>query len=178
MKTKQSRIMITINLPGKNQFRITLKLRSTVLEFEKAISATSKNLTDKAYSVRKDLNDYLLKAETILARLNNPTKEVFSRMFKSETDLFVNNKTPIAFYFKEKISRMFGEERFTSCLAYKAALSSLLNYRRELNFEDIDEKLLKGYIQWMLQKGNSISTSQLYLRCLSAIFNEVIRKVW
>ena len=81
-KTKLSRIMINVNLFGSRQFRITVRVRSTKAEFDKAISANSKNLTDEAKSVRKDLNDYLLKAETILERLDNPTKEIFTRLFK------------------------------------------------------------------------------------------------
>lgn len=77
-KTRLSGIILTINLHGSRQFRITLKLRSTKPEFDKAISATSKNLSEEAYSVRKDLNKYLLKAEIILSRLDNPSKEVFT----------------------------------------------------------------------------------------------------
>ena len=51
-KTNLSRIMLTVNLHAARQFRITLKLRSTKPEFDKAISATSKNLSDEAKSVR------------------------------------------------------------------------------------------------------------------------------
>ena len=74
-------------------------MRSTKPEFDKAISATSKKLSDEAKSVRKDLNDYLLKAETILSRLDNPSKIIFTRLFKSETDLDINNKTLIEPFF-------------------------------------------------------------------------------
>lgn len=72
-RTKLARIMLTINLHGK-LFRIVLNLKSTKSDYEKAISATSKNLSDEAKSVRKDLNKYLLKGETIMERLENPTK--------------------------------------------------------------------------------------------------------
>jgi hypothetical protein len=73
-KTKLSRIMITINLQGSRQVRITLKLRSNKIDFDKAASSTTRNLSDEAKSVRKDLNDYLLKAENIMERLDNPSK--------------------------------------------------------------------------------------------------------
>jgi integrase/recombinase XerD len=99
VKTKMSRIMITINIHGSRQFRITVRLKSTRADFDKAVSPTARNLSDEAKSVRKNLNDYLLKAETILERLEKPTKEVFTRLYKSETDLFVNNKTSIAPFF-------------------------------------------------------------------------------
>ena len=68
-------------------------------QFDKAISATSKNLSDEAKSVGEDLNDYLLKTETILSRLDNPSKIIFTRLFKSETDLDINNKTLIEPFF-------------------------------------------------------------------------------
>ena len=94
-KTKLSRIIITINIHGTPQFRITVKLRSTKPEFDKATAiALGRNLSDEAKQVRKDLNDYLLKAETILERLANPTQEMFTRMFKSETDLFIIIRLP------------------------------------------------------------------------------------
>ena len=175
-KTKLSRIMLTVNLHGSRQFRITLKLRSTKPEFDKAISATSKNLSDEAKSVRKDLNDYLLKAETILSRLDNPSKEIFTRLFKSETDLSINNKTSIEPFFKYKVSRLFSEERFATSINCKSSCISLLKYRTGLNFEDIDESFLKGYVAWMTQQGKSISTAQIYLRNLRAVFNEVIKE--
>ena len=58
-KTKLSRIMVTVNIDSR-QFRITLKLKSTKSEFNKAISST-RTLSDSAKSVRKELNDYLAK---------------------------------------------------------------------------------------------------------------------
>jgi hypothetical protein len=125
-KTKLSRIMINVNLFGSRQFRITVRVRSTKAEFDKAINANSKKLTDEAYSVRKDLNEYLLKAETILERLDNPTQEMFSRLFKSETDLFQNNKTSIVPFFNYKISRLFGEEKFSTSACYKLSLTSIV----------------------------------------------------
>src|SRR6202043_3082790 len=67
VKTKMSRIMVTVNVDSR-QFRITLKLKSTKSEFNKAISS-ARTLSESAKSVRKDLNNYLEKAENILERL-------------------------------------------------------------------------------------------------------------
>lgn len=152
-------------------------LKSTKVEFDKATAiALGRNLSDEAKQVRKDLNDYLLKAETILERLDNPSKEMFTQMFKSETDLFVNNKTSIVPFFEYKISRLFSEERFSTSFNFKIALSSLLKYKSGINFEDVDEKFLKGFVTWSMKQGNSITTAQIYLRNLRSVFNEVIKK--
>src|SRR5205085_9739208 len=105
-RTKLSRTMLTVNIRGKGQFRITLKVKSTKVDFDKAISST-RTLSDEAKSVRADLNEYLTKAETILDRLVNPTQEMFTRLFKSETDLFISHKTSIEPCFQYKSSKMF-----------------------------------------------------------------------
>jgi len=143
------------------------------LEFDKATSS-ARTLSEEAKQVRKDLNDYLMKAEAILDRLEKPTKETFTRLFKSESDLFMNNKTEISAFFQFKISRLFGEEKFSSSASYKLALTSLYKYKSLIHFEDVDKEFLKGYVSYMLGKGNSITTANIYLRNLRSIFNEVI----
>ena len=112
LKTKMPRIMVTVNIDSR-QFRITLKLKSTKSEFNKAISST-RILSDSARSVRKELNDYLAKAAKILERLSNPSQETYTRLFKSETDLFLNNKTSIIPFFEQKVSELFNEDRFST----------------------------------------------------------------
>src|SRR4051812_10950930 len=79
-KTKLSRIMITINITGQSQFRISVKLKSTKTDFDKATSS-ARVLSEAAKNIRKELNQYLQKAETILERLANPTQETFTRLF-------------------------------------------------------------------------------------------------
>src|SRR5665647_436141 len=174
VKTKMSRIMVTVSIDSK-QFRITLKLKSTKSEFNKAISST-RTLSDSAKSVRKELNDYLAKAENILERLSNPTQETFTRLFKSETDLFLNNKTSIVPFFEHKISELFNEDRFSTSSNCKLSLTSFLKYKSPIYFEDIDEKFLKGYVTWMVSQGNSTTTAQIYLRNLRSVFNDVINQ--
>jgi hypothetical protein len=174
--SKLSRIMITVHIHGIRPFKITLKLKSNKVDFDKAVSGTSRFLSEEAKEVRKELNDYLLKADTILERLDNPSQEIFTRLFKSETDLFVNNKTSIVPFFEYKISKLFSEERFSYSFNYKLSLKSFHKYKSPLNFEDIDLAFLKGYVSYMLQKGNSVTTAQIYLRNLRVIYNQVINE--
>jgi integrase/recombinase XerD len=173
-KTKLSRIMVTINIAGQKQFRISVKLKSVKEDFEKATSS-ARVLSEGAKMIRKELNEYLQKAETILERLPNPTQETFTRLFKSSTDLFLSNKTDIRVLFEQKVADLHKEERYSSSANCKLAITSLHKYKTPLYFEDIDVKFLKGYVTWMTNQGNSTTTAQIYLRQLRSVFNEAIK---
>ncbi|HEX7457663.1 MAG TPA: phage integrase SAM-like domain-containing protein, partial [Ginsengibacter sp.] len=181
-QTKDSRIMMIINLNG-HQFKITLNMRSSKSDFEKAILSTStRNLSDEVKQLREVWNEYALKAELILTRLSNPTQEIFTKFFKSETDLYMNNsRNSIIPYFKMKEERLFKENRFSSSSSYRLALSSLLKFNQVkyhnsiINFEDIDARFLNGYVAWMQSLGNSIATPSMYLRNLRSIYNDSIK---
>src|ERR1700690_4154351 len=161
-ETKESVIVMVINLNGR-QFKICLNLKVTYSDYERAIlSNSTRNLSDAVKEIREAWNGYLLKAETVLTRLNNPNQEVFTKFFKSEADLSIASRTSMIPYFEMKIQRMFSEDRFSSCTTYKLALRSLKKYnlskyhKSEINFEDIDLKFLNGYVRWMTGvKGNS-----------------------
>jgi hypothetical protein len=172
-KTKLSRIMLTVNLNGR-QCRMYLKLKATKADYDKAVSA-SRVLSDACKQLRKDIADYVTKAELILERLVNPSWETFVQLFKSETDLVANNKTNIVPFFEIKNATLYKEERFSTLSNSKLALSSLLKYKPSIHFEDIGQTWLKGYISFMLKAGNSITTANIYLRALRSVFNDVIK---
>ena len=147
---------------------------ASIADFEKITQGRAGGEEIKA--LRRDLNEYVSKAENILLRLNNPTRESFQRLFKSETDLFTSNKTDIEYFFKEKTKLLYKQERLSSASLYTLAFKSLKKYKNHLYFENIDESFLKGYKLWMVKQGNSIATAQLYLRNLKAIFNQAIKE--
>lgn len=171
--TTQSPISLAITI-GYLQFRVGLKLHASNPQFIKIMQGRGGCVQIKA--TRRHLNEYVLKAENILLRLSNPTRESFQRLFKSETDLFTSNKTDIEYFFKEKTKLFYSEERFSSASLYELAFKSLKKYKTNLFFENIDEQFLKGYKIWMQKQGNSIATAQLYLRNLKAIFNLAIKE--
>jgi FkbM family methyltransferase len=149
---------------------VTLKLKATKFDFDRAISA-SRTLSDEGKSVRADIQEYMLKAENIMDSLATPTKEIFLRMFKFGTDLFCGNKkTNIEPFFQHKISRLFGEEKYSTSTCYRLALVSLHKYKPLICFEDIDEKFLKGYVLFNLSAGNTMTTASMYARCLCCIY--------
>ncbi len=170
-KTKQSRVMLTINL-NRKQFRITLKIRCTKSEFDAALNTRS----PKAKELRKDLNDYITKAETILERLVNPTKESFTRLFKSEANIFTSDKSDIFFFFAMKRQTLFKEGRIGSANYYRECEANLKIFKPFIYFEDIDIAFLNHYQKFLIDRGNSISTISLRLRALRAIFNLAIKE--
>ena len=167
-------ILITINI-GKAQFRVGVKLYSTKEDFEKAIMGRGGSTAIK--ELRKDISYYVSKAEQILERLIVPSKDSFLRLFKLEMNLPISlaNKTSVAFVFQEKIAELNAEDRISTAYNCKLALTSFLKYKKELYFEDIDLKFLKGYAAWVEKSGNTTTTAQIYLRNLKAIFNRAIK---
>ncbi|GEO08266.1 integrase [Segetibacter aerophilus] len=165
--------MLTVNLQAK-QFRISLKLRSTKEDFDKAISS-ARALNTETKFLRTEINEYVTKAETILERLINPSQESFSRLFKSNTDLLTSTKTSITPFFQMKILELHKEERFSQKVNSKLALSSLLKYKAVIYFEEIDVKFLKGYTEFMVNSGKTITTANFYLRALRTVFADVVK---
>ena len=55
-------------------------------------------------------------------------------------------------------------------------MTSLLDYRPQLRFTEITELELYKYEKWMKEKGNSVTTIGMYLRCLRHIFKAAIAK--
>jgi integrase/recombinase XerD len=172
--TNLSPINITINLRGGVQFRMRLKLYATKEDFGAAVSGKGGN--SEVQELRKQMNEYISKAETILERLHYPTKESFTRLFKAETDLFVSGKTDIIFLFNETIEQLKREERLGTADNYRMAKTSLLKFKKQIFFEEIDNRFLKDYLEWSIAQGRSRTTALIYLRVLRAIFNKAIKE--
>ena len=156
------------------QFKLSLKLYANRADYEKALN--SKGGSDEVKELRKQINDYTSKAEHILDRLPNPTRETFQRLFKSETDLFTSQKTDISFLFDEYIRKVQSEDRIKTAQNLTWSLKSFKKYKNKVCFEDINEGWLNGYKAFMLKQGKSATTVQIYLRNLRTIFNLAIKQ--
>jgi integrase len=165
-KTKQAPVVLNIIL-NKKEFRITLKLRCTKAEFNAALSTRSAS----AKELRLQLMGYVDKAEKVMERLPQPTKESFTRLFKSDTDLFTSNKTDVFYFFDMKVEEVTKEGRMGTASYYKQCKVNLQNFKSSVYFEEIDEKFLKEYQAWLRKRGNSVSTVSLRMRCLRIMFN-------
>ena len=165
-------VQLALNLNGL-QFKISLKIYATATDFKKALKGKGGSVEIR--ELRKQLQDYVTKAEKILDKLPNPTRESFQRLFKSDADLS-SSKTDVTILFNEYIHQLETEERIKTALNLKWALTSLKKYRPKLYFEDINEAFLRGYNLWMSKQGNSSTTIQIYLRNLRTIFNVAIKQ--
>lgn len=173
MKTKVSTISLTVNLP-RQQFRVALKLTATKVEYDLALSSARK-ISDDVKELRNAMNEYLVKAETILDKMPELSKDSFVRLFKSETDLFLSNKTDVLYFYQMKMDEAKKEGRISAYGQFKFCMNDLTTYSPNICFESIDEKWLKNYSLYLKGKGNSDTTIAIKMICLRTIFN-VARK--
>ncbi len=112
------------------------------------------------------------KAVHLLKEIKPFNFPVFERRFlqKSYDGSFVET------IFNEVMDRFRQQDRIGTAESYKVALRKLLKFKPRLRFEDVDATFLYKFEEWMLEKGNSITTVGIYTRCLRAIFNEAIEK--
>jgi site-specific recombinase XerD len=110
-----------------------------------------------------------------MERLPQPSKESFTRLFKSDTDLFISNKTDVFYFFDMKVEEVTKEGRMGTASYYSQCKTNLQNFKSSVYFEEIDEKFLKEYQAWLKQRGNSVSTVSLRLRCLRIMFNYAVK---
>ena len=82
--------------------------------------------------MRLELNDYIQKAEKIMERLHNPTKETFTCLFKSQTDLFQRYKTDVYYFFDMKYDEVMKEGRIGTARDYRGCKVNLRNYKPSL----------------------------------------------
>jgi len=155
-----------------DQFKVGLKMYSTKEDFEKAMGRGG-SLDIK--ELRKQINEYKDKAEKTLERMPNPNKETFTRLFRSETDLFASSKTDATFLFEEYIAECDKEERIKTGKNMNCTMKSLKRYKPKLFLEDISSTWLNGYKNYMIKEGHSATTVQIYLRNLRTIFNRAIK---
>lgn len=163
-------VQLGVNLNGL-QFKIGLKLYATKDDFEKAMLGKGGNHEIK--QLREEINKFRQKAKEILDNLPNPTRETFQRLFKSDADLG-KGKTDITILFEDYNNDLVKEDRLKSAQINGHTLKSLHSYKPKIYLEEIDDKFLKGYVNWMLNKGNSYSTAQIYLRNLRTVYNRAI----
>ena len=118
---------------------------------------------------RIELNDIEAEAAGILDKLNAFSFDDFEKRYLNKnTD--VSN---IFELFKVKMSELESENRIGTLNTYQYALKSFKKFHpaKRLETHEITVKLLNDYEKWMLNKGRSLTSIGIYLRCLRAIYN-------
>ncbi|MBC7720996.1 MAG: site-specific integrase [Pedobacter sp.] len=169
-----SRLMLTINVKDLPQFRFVIKLSSTKSVFDKATSG--KGGSDEVKEFRKLIQEQVLKAETILDKLDVFNKDAFINYFKTGISIKPKQKlVDVYSLFQDKIDALIQEDRIGYADNVKGSLHSFRNYKKSLRFSDVDESFLKGYKAWMISKGCSPTTYQMYLRNLRTVYNQAVK---
>jgi integrase len=160
------------------KIRITCERRSKY--FETGVSLTEdefKRIYGKRVPVellekKQTLSEAEAKAVHLLKEIKPFNFPVFERRFlqKSYDGAFVET------IYNEVMERFKQQNRIGTAENYKVSLRKLLKFKPRLRFEDVDATFLYKFEEWMLEKGNSITTVGIYTRTLRAIFNEAIER--
>lgn len=171
VKANKSRVMLSISL-NRDRFLVSIKIYCTQVDYEKAIGGRSLSSTQK--TLRTEINDYVLKADSLLSRLTEPTKDTFLKFFKSDANLSNGSKVDAYALYQVRFDSLTAEGRFGTAHNLRCSWYSIRSFKKELFLEDIDETFLKSYRAYMLKKKSSNSTIGIYLRNLRAVYNQAV----
>ena len=118
------------------------------------------------------LNNHLADAQKVIDNL-----KVFNfDTYEQKKDEHIVESDNIFIAFQQKIELLEKEGRIGTAITYRNALKSLQVFHKikVLSLNSVSVKFLEKYENWMLEKGNSVTTIGFYLRNLRAIINELI----
>jgi integrase/recombinase XerD len=126
--------------------------------------------TKKIKEIREDAFAIQARAKDIIGAFSKFTFKSFeTKLFKYKTGQ--GNLTE-AYNDYTGVLKLAG--RISTAVSYECSINSLRTFRGELHFEDITVEFLNDYENWMLEKGNSLTSVGIYLRALRSVFNEAI----
>ncbi|MCD4665961.1 MAG: site-specific integrase [Bacteroidales bacterium] len=118
------------------------------------------------------LEEFEKKALKIIESLSEFTFSAFEKKF------FSTKEDPFSVFeaYEAYIIILSNEGRANTASSYDCSLNSIKSFakKQQLKFYDITPEWLKKYERWMEGKGNSPTTTGIYLRCLQALFNSAI----
>jgi hypothetical protein len=112
---RAGRIMLSINL-NRTRFSLSIHLYCSQSDYLKAKSG--RMLTSEQKKLRDRIYSCVLKAEELLSRLNEPTKESFIKFYKSDLNLSSGSKVDCFALLQAKFVELESEERFGSAKSY------------------------------------------------------------
>lgn len=125
------------------------------------------NLSQEEKEIKGRLIDFNKKANNAIAGLDVFTFSLFEK-------IYLQNRAAIdkvSAAFDEYIGELKGDGRIGTALSYECAKKSICSFRPGLRFADVDKGFLTRYEKWMAEKGNTSTTTGIYLRSLRTLFN-------
>ncbi|MBA7590036.1 hypothetical protein ES708_32135 [subsurface metagenome] len=178
MKTTTA-IILDIRRP-KADGKYPVKLRVTYQRKQKYYSTDIDLLKEdfeKANSDRprgefKDLKLVLSQIEINAKRIIDDMPDFSFGLFEKHFQNPRFNHKDVFLVYENYINKLNSEGRIGTASSYKCSLNSLKKYSKSLTFDEITESFLKGYENWMIENGNSLTTVGIYLRALRTLVNE------
>ncbi|RZK25876.1 MAG: integrase [Flavobacterium sp.] len=139
---------------------------------------TLKPKGDRYKELKIKLVSHETKANDIKASINVFSFERFEKKLLQPT----GSRNQVFYHYEQTIKKLKQQGRIGTASNYAMSCRSLQqflltqNRKQKLAFEDITVYFLNQFEQWMLEKGNSISTVGIYLRPLRTLFNAAIEE--
>jgi len=139
-------------------------------EFSEAVKANPRKnfrvLANELVSIRE-------KANTIIKQQPHFTFSRFESLFYD----FNKDASDIYPFFEDYIKELEEEDRIKTAVSYKTAMNALKAFHpKKLNLYDITPTLLTKFQKYQETKGNSMTTTGIYLRSLRTIYNICVTK--
>jgi integrase len=128
---------------------------------------------------KKEYRTVANQLNAIKEKMNHSLTSLKVFTFQKFEDAFYGtaiNTSDLFHIYEEYINEVAGEQRIKTSLSYTTAMNSLKKFNPKLTINDIDDKLLKKYHNFLEQGGRSISTIGIYMRTLRAVYNYAITK--
>ena len=170
-------------------FKLTDKNRNAVnvnqIEFDKITN--QKRLTKELLELKASLDNQLVRARNTVDKISLQNPPFTFSKFEIEFVSNINDQSVFGIY-NLIIQEFEARKSFSTANQYKDSLNSLKRYaKRQLSFNDIDIKFLKGFEDYLMheapisvknkdsyRKGKSPATISMYLRALRSVYNRAI----
>jgi integrase len=149
-----------------------IRLRITYDRKQYYLTLNVGSLTKAEFKRKEKQGDFMeneLRAKNILEKMRVFDWDTFKKKWaNAEGDGSLNS------YFNAYIGQLIEEDKSKTERGYICARNSLAKFSPGLLLNDITIELHRKYQNWLLKKGNSITTVSMYARCLRTIMNQAI----
>ena len=144
-------------------------------EWEEGIGRFRKNYT-KYKTRNKVLQQWEEKADKIVEKLNNRGRFTINQ-FVNEFTTDKKSKTVFQFY-DEIIETLKNTGKIGNSYVYRDSKKSLskFTHKKDIDFFEIDYRLLKRWETYLLKKGVSPNSISVYIRTLRSLYNKAIKE--
>ncbi|WP_338868529.1 site-specific integrase [Spirosoma sp. SC4-14] len=164
-------VKLRVTFQRKQQYYPT-SITLTESQWEKV--GKPKPREDFIRDTKRLLETFSGRAEKIIRDMPLFSFEEFEKRYAGSSEAPSDN---VVVGFESYIGQLKQERRVKTAESYQCAANAINRYHQRktpLTYRDIDPQWLKGFEQWMIGNGNSITTVGIYLRSLRTIYNQAV----